>query len=48
MENEKNRLLLQALREVLIQLIGALEDFLGIEYSRSALAKRRERGRVTK
>lgn len=40
---DKQRLLLEAIRKIAIDVIIAIEDYLGIEYNRSALAKRREK-----
>lgn len=42
MDNRTRRLLL-ALREIAIQLLAALEDYLDVAYDKSALAKRRKK-----
>ena len=45
MESQKLRVLLTGLREVVIVLLGHLEDYLDIPYDISVLAKRREKVR---
>ena len=45
MEEAKTRALLTAFREIAIHIISAIEDYLGIGYDVSVLAKRREKAR---
>ncbi len=45
MNDQKTRILLTGLREVVIVLLGHLEDYLDIPYDISVLVKRREKVR---
>lgn len=42
---DKQKLFLEAIRDIAAQMIAAIEDYLGIAYDRSVLAKRREKVR---
>lgn len=47
MSVDKFQILLKALREAAIIVIAAIEDYLGLEADRSALAKRRAKVKET-